>query len=145
MTAPAGAGACRHNRRPVSHHRRSHRSRTLPRWPLGLAVCALLLAQWMSLVHAVAHGPRLATGMAATASLAPAIDASGWQAAASSHTEGSLVCHLLDHLVQPAPPAEAPPVLAPSAPAAGPPAARPSRAAGGTCAGYHARGPPAHA
>ena len=68
-----------------------------------------------------------------------------WQAAASSHTEGSLVCHLLDHLVQPAPPAEAPPVLALSAPAAGPFAAGPSRAAGGTCAGYHARGPPAHA
>ena len=110
------------------------RARTL----VWLVLGALLLAQWLALVHAVVHPPVPSPLMTASTDPGPVplVDI------AAAHPDGSLACQLLDHLGQPAPwadpPAVAGTVCRPADPPSAPVAARP----GGVAAGYHARGPP---
>jgi hypothetical protein len=102
------------------------------RW-IGVAVLALLLAQWTALGHAFSH----ASWRSPTA-VAQADDAHGW-----SHSAGSSACQLVDQLLVGQATGGDPPVLcvvltgataAPLAPSRAP-AQRP-------LAAYDARGPP---
>lgn len=112
------------------------------RWAIGLALAALLFAQWMGLVHAIGHGP---AGAQRVAPLQQGSSINGVLDAVTAHVDGSLACQLFDHLVLPAPPAQASAWATPTLPPAQPPVTAHEPVPGGVTAGYHARGPPAHA
>lgn len=64
------------------------RHRNATRRLVGLALLALLLAQWTALAHAIAHAP-LHAGAAVAANAG----------AAWGHHAGTPACHLVDHLL----------------------------------------------
>jgi len=92
---------------PVLRHR-SLRSR----WPLGLAVAALLLGQWLALLHAVGHGGSSAGSPAAVSPQGPG----PWQVL-GGHADTTIYCQLFDQLAQPAPLVEVPILVAAPLPA----------------------------
>lgn len=118
-----------------------HRTAPLARRIIGVALLALLLAQWGALLHAVTHAP-LVHSFAAAAEQADAA-APGEAAEAEAHSAGSPVCQLFDHLLL-AQAAGHPPLQVPDAQwsTAAPPRALwpalPQRA----LQAYDARGPP---
>ncbi len=77
---------------------------------IGVALLALLLAQWGALLHAVDHGPvhgaaavqRAATGAPVNAAAHQPLDeheVPGAQVDNGEHSAGSPVCQLYDHLL----------------------------------------------
>jgi len=119
--------------RPAHHPtmqplRRAHATRRI----VGLALLALLLAQWSALVHVIAHGPGHRSDVVAAA------DQDEW-----GHPAGSPACQLFDHLLAgQAPGFDSAP--APVVPTVTAPAARPAPWAesGPEHRAYQARAPP---
>lgn len=122
---------------PMNTLHRRHAS-NLTRRLVGVALLALLLAQWTALAHAWAHGPLHISGHISGQPAAEAEADVTWD-----HDAGSSACQLVDHLLigQAAGAASAavPFFLATTPPAAAPggPIAR-----GLALRAYEARGPP---
>lgn len=112
----------------------SRHASNLTRRLVGVALLALLLAQWAALAHAWAHGPLHMSGQ-------PAVEADAdvtWD-----HDAGSPACQLVDQLLN-AQAAGAAPAAVPFFLATTPPAAAPGGpiARGLALRAYEARGPP---
>lgn len=117
------------------------RASTWQRRLIGLALSALLAAQWLALVHGVGHR---GVGIAQQDGLqAPMVTlAQGLLKAVTGHDEKSPVCQLFDQLAQSSPLGAAPPMPAADLPTqAAPPAPElPARSA--PPRHYQARAPP---
>jgi hypothetical protein len=116
-----------------ARHRATSRAsdRATRRW-IGVAVLALLMAQWTALGHALSHAP------GRTAVLAQADDPHGWH-----HGAGASACQLVDQLLVGQATGGEPTALsfAPRGEHAAPVAPTPA-AAQRALAAYEARGPP---
>ena len=115
----------------LSFARRRTTSHATRRW-IGVAVLALLMAQWTALGHALSHAP------GRTAALAQADDPHGWH-----HGAGASACQLVDHLLVGQATGGEPPALAlaPRGAHVAPVAPTPAAAQRALTA-YEARGPP---
>lgn len=108
------------------------RHRDAARRLLGLALLALVLAQWSVLSHAIAHAP-------AAADVAGQADPDH----AHGHEAGTSVCQLVGHLLQGQAPASSVQTPSPASPTAAPaPRASLTVVAGPVVRPYDSRGPP---
>lgn len=73
------------------------------RWPLSLALWALVLGQWLVLVHAVGHGAVAPAESVQRVGGASASASVGLLQVVTAHVDGSPACQLFDQLAQPAP------------------------------------------
>jgi len=126
-------------RRP--HTDRSARG-TWQRRLLGLALCALLSAQWLALVHSVGHRPGAAVRGIALAQAPADSLAQDLLKAVTGHEDKSAACQLFDQLVQPSPPSAAPATAASDVLPQAVPPWRSVVPAGRAARHYHARAPP---
>jgi hypothetical protein len=123
----------------VNGHRTTATTR---RWLIGLALSALMAAQWLALLHsALGHGMARAADAAAVARVAPDADES-LRGLAAAHDDGSVVCQLLDQCLQASHAASAPIAPADAVPDRFVPAAHVAALPGAPRTGYLARAPP---
>jgi hypothetical protein len=112
------------------------------RWLIGLALSALMAAQWMALLHsALGHGMTRGPDAAAAARAAPDT-AESLRSLAAAHDDGSVFCQLLDQCLQAGHVASLPIAPADARPDRLAPFARVAALPGAPRTGYLARAPP---